>query len=176
MNSEQEEQIAGLARLRDAGQLDEATYQAAVAGIRASYRAEAGEGGTVAQGPDSTAVGAGGASVGGNVGGSLVTGSGNTVSNTTAYYYGGAAPASATRPMSPQLVDLLEKLDRYFNESELKDLCFVIGIDYESLGGAGKRANARELVSVCERNGLLPQLILYCQKVRPHVTWPKIDQ
>jgi hypothetical protein len=46
----------------------------------------------------------------------------------------------------------------HFNDDELRDLCFELGIDYESLTGSGKSAKARELVSFCERHGRFADL------------------
>jgi len=49
-------------------------------------------------------------------------------------------------------------LDESFNETELRNLCFDLGIDYESLPGDGKSAKARELVMYCERHKRLAEL------------------
>jgi hypothetical protein len=48
---------------------------------------------------------------------------------------------------------LRQILTQSFNEEELKSLCFDMGIDYESLPGAGKAAKARELIGYFERRG-----------------------
>ena len=45
------------------------------------------------------------------------------------------------------------QIDQHFNEEEMRSLCFDLGLDYESLGGRGKSANARELVSYFQQNG-----------------------
>ncbi|NCF69846.1 MAG: SUMF1/EgtB/PvdO family nonheme iron enzyme, partial [Chloroflexi bacterium] len=82
MSSEQEQQIAELRRLFEAGALNEATYNAAVAGIKqeASQVAAATEGGAVAQ-DRSTAVASRGANIGGSVDGPVVTGDYNVLGN-----------------------------------------------------------------------------------------------
>jgi hypothetical protein len=68
-------------------------------------------------------------------------------------------------------VSLRKTLSTHFNESELQTLCFDLSIDYENLEGNTKDEKARELVIYCQRNGLLPKLLLQCQQVRPNVVW-----
>ena len=55
----------------------------------------------------------------------------------------------------PALRDILVT---YFNDGELRDLCFDLGIDYENLGGEGKAGKARELVAYCVRHNRLTDL------------------
>jgi hypothetical protein len=55
-------------------------------------------------------------------------------------------------------VELAKFIRDKFNDSELRDLCFELHIDYESLPGEGKAAKARELVSFCERRDRLSEL------------------
>ena len=55
-------------------------------------------------------------------------------------------------------VQLVKFIRDKFSDSELRDLCFELHIDYESLPGEGKAAKARELVSFCERRDRLPEL------------------
>lgn len=55
-------------------------------------------------------------------------------------------------------VQLVKFIRDKFSDSELRDLCFELHIDYESLPGEGKAAKARELVSYCERRDRLPDL------------------
>lgn len=62
-------------------------------------------------------------------------------------------------------------LVKYFNESELRDLCFQLEIDHETLGGEGHTDKARELVTYCERRGRLPDLWAACRKARPNAPW-----
>ena len=69
------------------------------------------------------------------------------------------------------LTELLEKIDRHFNQVELKDLCFRFQVDYESLGGEGKRDKARELITHMERRGRTAELIEACARLRPQVDW-----
>jgi len=70
-----------------------------------------------------------------------------------------------------ELAGIYEKIATHFNESELRDLCFQLAIDYEDLPGATKRDRIREIVEYCERRGSLPQLRELCSRLRPHVDW-----
>jgi hypothetical protein len=65
----------------------------------------------------------------------------------------------------PQLRDILVA---YFNDNELRDLCFDLGIDYENLGGDAKSGKARELVDYCRRYDRLPDLEAACRRLRPN--------
>jgi hypothetical protein len=69
------------------------------------------------------------------------------------------------------LVKLRDGLAAHFNESELRDLCFELDVDYEDLPGEGKTAKARELVAYHERRGLIPKLAEICRHLRPNVQW-----
>jgi nucleoside phosphorylase len=63
-----------------------------------------------------------------------------------------------------QLTQLRQSLVDHFNDQELRDLCFDMDIDYESLPGEGKASKARELVAFCERRGQISELE---QRVEP---------
>jgi len=67
------------------------------------------------------------------------------------------------------LANLREFTANYFNESELKDICFDLDVDYESLPGEGKRDKARELVAFFERRGQINKFVLVCCKRRPNI-------
>jgi formylglycine-generating enzyme required for sulfatase activity len=72
---------------------------------------------------------------------------------------------------TPDRAKLRRNLRTCFDESELRDLCFDIGIDYDSLRGEGKGDKARELVAYLERRGRLSELIEVCEELRPKVPW-----
>jgi hypothetical protein len=55
----------------------------------------------------------------------------------------------------------------YFTESQLQDLYFDLGIDYNSLPGDGKRDKAREIVAFCNRHNKFDQLVERSQTKRP---------
>lgn len=63
-------------------------------------------------------------------------------------------------------------LVRYYNEEELKSLCFRLGSDYADLPASGRDAKARELVTALDRRGRLPELKEAVLAERPHAAWP----
>ncbi len=54
---------------------------------------------------------------------------------------------------------LLEELDRQYNEGELRTLCFKFGVKYENLAGETMEAKARELILYMERKGRYRELV-----------------
>ena len=54
---------------------------------------------------------------------------------------------------------LRQLLSESFDDNELRDLCFDLRIDYESLPGDGKSAKARELVMYCDRHKRLDEFL-----------------
>ncbi len=69
------------------------------------------------------------------------------------------------------LTDMLDKLDKHFNTSELQELCFELGIDYENLEGIGKRSKAMELLRYVQRYDRLAELAQVCQLKRPRASF-----
>jgi hypothetical protein len=72
------------------------------------------------------------------------------------------------------LSNLRQVLNERLNESELRDLCFDLGVDYESLSGEGKADKARELVSFLQRRKRIPELIMKGEKQRPDIVWSQL--
>lgn len=68
--------------------------------------------------------------------------------------------------VTPQ--QLRSALDKYFNLSEIRTLCFDLSIPYEDFGGEGKKEKAAELVQYAERFGKFDQVVAYVQQARPH--------
>jgi CHAT domain-containing protein len=73
------------------------------------------------------------------------------------------------------LIELRDILAQRFNSTELRDLVFYMDIDYEDLSGQTKAAKARELVTYCQRRGLIPKLIEVGQRQRPEIPWPSLS-
>jgi len=73
--------------------------------------------------------------------------------------------------LSTNLPDLLHQLEATFDEEEARTLCFELGIEYDDLGGRGRRAKLRELIACAERNGRLPDLVELVRQYRPHHRW-----
>ena len=61
-------------------------------------------------------------------------------------------------PQTNQLSQLRQQISQHFDEEELRELAFDLGLDYDDLGSRGKRAKARELVAQMERQGRLSDL------------------
>lgn len=72
-------------------------------------------------------------------------------------------------PVTPQ--QLHSALDKYFNLSEIRTLCFDLSIPYEDFGGEGKKEKAAELVKYAERLGKFNQVVAYVQQARPHANF-----
>jgi tetratricopeptide (TPR) repeat protein len=61
-------------------------------------------------------------------------------------------------------------MDR-FDESELRTLCFNLGVDYDVLAGSGKADKARELISFLNRRNSIAELISVAGEMRPDIDW-----
>lgn len=70
------------------------------------------------------------------------------------------SPAVSTPAANPvNLLSMLRhKLVEGYDLEELKTLCADLNVDYDSLGGEGKAAKARELVAFMKRRGRLAEL------------------
>lgn len=82
-----------------------------------------------------------------------------------------AAPAQPTvSPAAPQVIDrtrLRQVLTDRFNDDELRDLTFELGIDYEDLPGTTRSGKARELITYTERRSRLAELVSAVRRLRP---------
>ncbi|MCA9924423.1 MAG: hypothetical protein KC421_18730, partial [Anaerolineales bacterium] len=63
-------------------------------------------------------------------------------------------------------------LTAYFNLSELQQLAFVLGVEWEELAGDTRSDKTRSLVLWLARNGRLADLITLTREQRSHITWP----
>lgn len=70
---------------------------------------------------------------------------------------------------TPNRLQLRKFLTTCFNDSELRDLCFTLHIDYEQLGGQNKADKVRELIAYCERHSRADELAQTCFSLRPHL-------
>lgn len=69
-------------------------------------------------------------------------------------------------------IQLHDKIQDYFNSSELRSLCFSLGLDYDDdLPGATKSEKIISLITLCQRKDKLLDLIKLCKEQRPHVSW-----
>lgn len=76
----------------------------------------------------------------------------------------------SNRQVPEYRAQLRRVLTVYFDESELRSLCFDLGIDYELLGGVDKQTKAVELITFCERRGRLLEVLAACHRLRPNAT------
>ena len=71
---------------------------------------------------------------------------------------------------------LRQVLRERFSDSDLRDLCYDLGADYESLDGEGKADKVRELIIHCDRRKQLSDLLRLGQKLRPDIQWTEIGE
>lgn len=73
-----------------------------------------------------------------------------------------------------QLVKIRDALEESFDEEELRDLAFQLGIDFSDLPGEGRKAKARELAKSLDRQDRLSELVPLGEELRPRVPWADI--
>jgi len=66
--------------------------------------------------------------------------------------------------------DLHRQIIDAFSKQEIRTLCWKLDLDYEALPSS-KPKLVRELISLCERAGLIPKLIELCKEERPELSW-----
>lgn len=71
---------------------------------------------------------------------------------------------------------LHNQLVAYFNQEELKTLCFNLGMYYDDLPGEGRASKARELIKYHERHDSIAELINEATKQRPNIPWADLIQ
>ncbi len=62
-----------------------------------------------------------------------------------------------------------------FDDEELHDLCYDLGIDYETLAGPTKPSKVRELIEYFRRRDRLDELVNGSREKRPKVAWDNIN-
>lgn len=72
--------------------------------------------------------------------------------------------------------ELLENLKKHFNDSELRDVCLTLKVDYQSLDGSSKADKARELITYLERRNRLTDLLELLPQLRSSVHWGDTEQ
>lgn len=79
-----------------------------------------------------------------------------------------------SKEFKDQRLKLRHVLTNYFNDSELRNLCFELNIDYENLHGQGKIDRVIDLVMYAERHGRTIELVTQCRRLRPHIDWQNL--
>jgi len=69
----------------------------------------------------------------------------------------------------PEVLSLRDILINYFNLEELRTLTFILGVDYDSLGGEGISGKARELIAYMNRRDRIEELVRVIQMERPYM-------
>jgi hypothetical protein len=69
------------------------------------------------------------------------------------------------------VVKLRDMIVLYFSEEEVKDICFVMNIDYDNLPGEEKLSKTRELLQHCKRRGRVSELTHACNRLYPNTDW-----
>lgn len=67
------------------------------------------------------------------------------------------------------LSQIFDELDCAFNESELRNLCFGLGIRYDALPGDTLPDVIRSLIDFADRHGRLDELVVAYRKERPNL-------
>ena len=62
-------------------------------------------------------------------------------------------------------------LTKSFNDEELRDLCWQLGLDYHNLPATTKDGKARELIDYVGRHDLIYKLVDVGQSLRPNINW-----
>lgn len=65
---------------------------------------------------------------------------------------------------------VLDMLNQFFNEDELRELAFDLAVDYEQLPPGGKKDKARELILLISRRNQLDALVAAIVAHRPNMT------
>lgn len=74
------------------------------------------------------------------------------------------------------LIHAFRILDSRFSESEVKNLCFVLGVRYDDLPGTGKKDKTRELIAFLDRHGRFSEFLKAGKEERPDINWQDIMQ
>ncbi|HSH04701.1 MAG TPA: NB-ARC domain-containing protein, partial [Anaerolineae bacterium] len=67
------------------------------------------------------------------------------------------------------LSDLLDLLNQRFSLEDVRTLCFILRIEYDNLGGEGKKNKLRELILTLRQEGRLVELIDAAEEEKPNI-------
>ena len=83
----------------------------------------------------------------------------------------GIAPIDSNATQHAEQLRFYHKFVEYFSDSELREICFEFGVEYENLSGDTKNRKASDLVGHLQRRGQYPALVELCRRLRPKVEW-----
>ena len=72
------------------------------------------------------------------------------------------------------LAQLRHKVIELFNDDEVRNLCFDLGVDYDNLPGNAKPGKVRELIIELDRRQNISKLFELCRKERPDSGWDSV--
>lgn len=82
------------------------------------------------------------------------------------------APINTAAAAPGQIAAILNQNLNYFNDLELRQLCFDLDVDYQMLAPSqSKAAKGAELISLMTRDQRLPDLLAACTYTRPELNW-----
>ena len=82
------------------------------------------------------------------------------------------SPQTSPSLAREDLARLRQNLNDVFNETEIRNLCWDLGIDYENLSGSNKLDKTRELLDYLDNRSRLADLLVILTKERPKISWP----
>ena len=71
---------------------------------------------------------------------------------------------------------LRRSINKHFNKTEFRNLCFDLSVDYEELGGETLSDKVRELILFLERHHGLDKLLNICAIARPNFDWSMVNR
>ena len=72
------------------------------------------------------------------------------------------------------LSKLHKQIDQYFSFSEVRTLCFDLGVDYENIPGDHRSAFIRNLIVSLAKQNRLQELVAHIKAQRPFVDWDNV--
>jgi hypothetical protein len=74
-------------------------------------------------------------------------------------------------------VELRRNMAKSFDDSELQELCYDLGIEMGNIPGPELRLKVIQIIEYCQRRGpMLFDLIAYCEQERAHIQWRQLIQ
>jgi hypothetical protein len=71
---------------------------------------------------------------------------------------------------------LRQILVKYFDDDELRTLCFELQVVYADLPSPSRKGKARELITYLEYRDRLPELVKIGREMRPNAPWESVSK
>ena len=95
----------------------------------------------------------------------------NFITHVLSYVVGTRRVATSDSDSRNMLIQLRENLESYFDRSELREVCFRLGINHENFRQQTTREFIFELLEYLQRRNQIQELILTVKKLRPNANW-----